>query len=471
MTDSTRTRWALRGARTLTGAAVAVGAVVAVVAGAAAPWPSTAHAPLEVVVAPTPSAAVAVCDGAVLAAGRVSGSADEIAAITSPTPVVAAEGEVEEVSVQADAVQGSEGVPAFIAPPRGRDATSLAAATSARVSGDEYAGYTADACRPALFESWLAGGSTQTGASDLVLISNPGEVTATVDITVYGATGETAPPGGAGVSIPARAQRVIPLAGLALGEDSPVVRVVATGAPVRASMQSSLIRTLVPGGLDQQSAIAFPMRTQVVPGVVVVAPPAEAGTADSPTLLRLLSPSASGEATVTVTAIGGTEPVLPATTVPVGEGTPTEVDLSGLAQGAYVVTVVATTPVVAAVWQTTGFGAGSDFAWLTSAPALEGPTLVAVPSGPSPTLQLANPGADDATVALHAISGAGSDRAIRVPAGGSASIALSASSVWQLDPGESVEVRGQVTFAASDALAGYAVWPSDAAVPPVRVYP
>jgi hypothetical protein len=123
------------------------------------------------------------------------------------------------------------------------------------------------------------------------------------------------------------------------------------------------------------------------------------------------------------------------------------------------------------VWQTTGFAAGSDFAWFTSAPTLDSPALVAVPSGPSPFLELANHGADSATVKLHAVSGGGADRTIEVPAGGSAAIAVDPRTVWSVDPGRAGDIHAQVVFTGVGALAGFAVWPSDAAAAPVLVYP
>ncbi|HCU77031.1 MAG TPA: large extracellular alpha-helical protein, partial [Microbacterium sp.] len=54
-------------------------------------------------------------------------------------------------------------------------------------------------------------------------LSNPGEVAATVTLTVYGAGGAEVPPGGGDIVVRPGAQRIIPLAGLALGEESPVV--------------------------------------------------------------------------------------------------------------------------------------------------------------------------------------------------------------------------------------------------------
>ena len=76
-------------------------------------------------------------------------------------------------------------------------------------------------------------------------------------------------------------------------------------------------------------------------------------------------------------------------------------ELSGLAVGQYTVEVSAQAPVLAAVWQTTGFGEGSDFAWYTAAPPVSAPSLFAAPPGPAPVLALAN-STDEAITELTA---------------------------------------------------------------------
>src|SRR3546814_6297364 len=65
----------------------------------------------------------------------------------------------------------------------------FAAAGSSSVEAADLRGFAASACRPPLLESWLVGGATTTGSGDLVVLSNPGTVAATVQITVYGASG------------------------------------------------------------------------------------------------------------------------------------------------------------------------------------------------------------------------------------------------------------------------------------------
>ncbi|WP_426806218.1 DUF5719 family protein, partial [Stenotrophomonas sp. SrG] len=80
-----------------------------------------------------------------------------------------------------------------------------------------------------------------------------------------------------------------------------------------------------------------------------------------------------------VTPIGRDEPALDPEVVPLVGGRPVEIDLGGLPVGSYTVEVEADAPVVSAVWQTTGFEEGDDFAWYTPSPLVAVPSLFAVP--------------------------------------------------------------------------------------------
>ncbi len=465
-----RMRVALGGARMVTGLAASAALVVAVMLATMTGWPTLHRAPVVVAAVPAPAAASAVCAGALLATGRVVTDATTITVAAPVLPFAAASaGRPAQLPLAMPDVDGEAGAVAFIAAPHGGAATAVTGAQSASVISDDLTGFAADACRPALFDSWLVGGAATTGSADLVLLANPADVAATVQLTVYGTAGAVVPPGAAALTVPPHAQRALPLAGLALGMPSPVVRVTATGAPVRASLQSSIVRTLVPGGVDQESAIAGTATQQVIPGVTVTALPGQAGASNVATVVRMLSPGRSGTGTVTVTAVGAAAPALRPTAVPLAADTPTEVELGGLVPGAYTVTVTADTPVVAAAWQATGFGAGSDFAWFTSAPALDGPAPVAVPAGVAPVLQLTNTARTAVTVAVGQDGGATVQ--VGVPASGSASLPLAPLSSWRLDPGGATGVHAAVVFAAPGAIAGFAVWPPDAAAGAMRVYP
>lgn len=461
MTDNRVRRWAATSARVVIGTGIAVAAVIAVGAGIAAPWPTVSAEPVSVEALPAPSESVIACDGPLLALGRTVEQAGQLS--------IAAAQQVVSGPAASGAETGSLTAPGdaqpvvLSAPPLGGERVELAAAGSASIADADLQGFAASACTPALAESWLVGGASTTGANDLVVLSNPGDVAATAQLTVFGAAGPSTPPGGRDRVIAAGSQVVIALPGLQRDEESPVIRVTSTGAPVRASLQTSLIRVLTPGGVDQVQAVAAASVRQVIPGVTVVAEPDGANPA---TIVRILSPTSDGEATVTVTEIDGASAGT-SSVVPLAAGVPSELELGELAAGRYTVTVDSSAPTVAAVWEATGFGAGSDFAWHAAAPEIATPSVFAVPDGPSPQLTLVNPNESEASVSLTADGGAATT--VTVPAQSSVSVSVDAGLVYRLDP--AAPVHAAVGMSSADALAGFAVWPADAAAPPITVYP
>lgn len=456
------------------GSVITAAAVAAGVALVALPLPAMSHrSGVSIAAHPPASASVATCVGPVIAAGRDATRAAQLtdAAPAALTSAAVSQGAVTDAVASAlttPDVTGGAGPTTLRAAPVGGEPAEIAAASSAQVSADDLSGFAASACARPEMESWLVGGSGATGASDLVVLANPGAVAARVTITVYGATGEAVPVAGNGIVVAAGTQRVIPLASLALREENPVLRVTAAQAPVRAALQTSLTRVLTAGGVDQVGATAVPDTDLVVPGVPVVTTQGGAGESNVPTSVRLLSPGADAQATVTVLQNGGT--VGTPQTVPLQAGVPLKLDLGGLATGTYAVRVSATAPVTGAVWATSGFGAGSDFGWFVAADAISAPALVAVAAGSSPTMTIVSSTGEPQTVVLTAASGTGAKTDVSVPGSGSVTVPVRAGEVYRVDPGTG-SVRAAVTYAGAGAVAGYPVAPSASAASAVTVYP
>ncbi|MDW4573352.1 DUF5719 family protein [Microbacterium sp. M3] len=468
MSDRRVFRWATTSARLLIGTAVSIIAVVAVVTAVSVPWPTVVREPLSVPATPAPAASVIACDGPLLSIGRDPSDADALT-VAAPQSVVggAAEGEApEEQRLETTGI--GPGPLAFVAQPFDGRAVDVAATGSATISDEDLAGFAAAACRPPLLDSWLIGGSAATGAADLVLLANPGSVPATVQLTVYGATGPQTPPGGADLIIPPGTQRVVPLAGIALGEETPVVRVSAVGAAIHASLQTSITRTLTPGGVDQVGPVAHAETRQTIAGVTVTAPDDEDGAPEELTVLRMLAPAAATTARVTVAGVGRGEPLREPQDVALEAGLPLELALDGLAPGSYTVTVEADAPMLAAVRQATGVQEGDDFAWYTPAPEVSVPSLFATPGGPTPSLTVINPAGEPVAVSVTAVDG-GSPLDLTIPANGSLEVRLGARTVYLLDP--AAPVRAGLSFAGDGALAGVPIWPADVATPAIVVYP
>jgi hypothetical protein len=469
MTDRRMLRIATRGARVLAGVLTSAVFVVAVVTAVAIPWPLHAQKPVSVTATPAPTDTVLVCGGPLLALARNAENAAALSVaaperLTTAAPVGQPAPRQSALTLP-DLADG--GAPVLTAPPVSSARAVIAGAGSATVQSDDLVGFAASSCQEPRLESWLVGGATTTGASDLVRIANPGAVPASVELTVYGASGGRVPPGGTFV-VPPRTEKVVPLAGLILGEQAPVVHVSASGAPVRAALQASITRTLIPGGVDQVSAVPTADRTQVIPGVTA-APATAGGSNESPTtVLRLLSASSTSTATVTVLSTSGATESHQS--VPLQAGIPAEVALSTLGPGQHTVRVDSDARVVAAVWSTTGFAAGSDFAWYPAAPEVAASTLVTVPDGPSPVLSIVNSGTKPAVVKLTPVDGS-SPRSLTIPGGRTLAVSVAARSSFTLDPQKGAHVRAAVTLTGSGALADLPVWPGVAAAASIVVYP
>lgn len=476
MSDRRRFRWAATSARMLAGTLAAAGFVVGVVTLSAVPWPTVERAPLALSVTPEPDTVTLACPGGLVALGRTAENALGLsqAAAASVTSGGRPDAAAAAPRILETEVPEAAGPEAYAAEPENREPALLAAAGAATVSDPDLSGFAASACRPPLTESWLVGGSGTTGAADLVILTNPGTVPATVQLTLFGASGEQQPAGGADIVVRAGAQRIVPLAGLLLGEQSPVIRVTATGAPIQASLQTSVTRTLQAAGIDQIGPIVAPSTEQVIAGVAVPAPTQGEGAGEgAQTIVRVMAPAAgeAGPISATVTAVDAATgaSVGSPVSVPLEPGVPLEAEVTGLTEGEYIVRVEANAPVVAAAWHTSGFVQGSDFAWFTSAPALGATALVAAPAGPPAVLSLFNSGDDVAGVTVSALDGA-VIQAVDLPAGASAVVPVDARSVSVIETSGGV-IHAGLSLAGDNALAGYPVWPSDAAAPPTIVYP
>lgn len=455
MSQKTAIRIVATGARLLIGIAVVVGCVAAVVAGIALPWPSIANEPAQVQVVPTAGDTTLVCTGAFRAVGRNPLDAVQQFPAAASDLTVGGNGAREESALAVPELADTAGPQVYVAGAERGAAAPVVAAESVVLAADDLSGLAAAPCRETRTESWLVGGSVETGTNDLIILSNPGDVTATAKLTVFGfeQTAST-------VLVPAGTQLSVPLSSIAAGAQDPVVRVTAAGAPLRAVLQSSLIRTLDPAGIDLQDSTPAPASELVFSGVQVLS--ADSGSAL--TVLRLMATEQATEVEVTVRS-GGVEALR--MTVPLESTTAAEVNLDGLPPGLYSVEVRGDAPLVGAVRQATGTGPGSDFAWMTPAPELNAEVLFAVPQGPAPRLQVVNSAAAAASVSLTPLDGTPTE--ITVEPGADAVIDLAPGTIYSIAADETI--RAAVIQTGTDQVAGWPLWPGAAAKEPITVYP
>lgn len=456
MTQNRAVRVVATGARLLAGVVIAVACVAGVTAAVALPWPGSVGEPAQVAVTPTAGDTTLVCTGAYRAVGRNAQDAAQQASAGTPALTVDSSGARQDSALAMPDLDEAAAPQRFIASAEEGEAALVAAAESIVLQADDLSGLAASACREARTESWLVGGTVQTGTNDLIILSNPGDVAATVTLTVFGLEQTSTK-----TLVPAGTQVSLPLSSIAAGSQQPVVRLTAAGAPVRAVLQSSLIRTLDPSGIDLQDTASSPQRDLSFAGIQVVT-----DSEDSPlTVLRLMATGEATEARITVRdGLAEVQHV----SVPLEEATPAEVSLDDLAAGVYSVEVHADSPIVGAVRQTTRTGPGSDFAWMTPAPEIFREILVAIPAGPGPRIHLVNDGDADAAVSLVPSSG-GDAEEITVPARGDAVVDVSADTVYALTSDQAVHAA--VMLSGTDALAGWPLWPGAAAQAPIIVYP
>ena len=221
---------------------------------------------------------------------------------------------------------------------------AVGAASSALVTAGDLRGLAAASCRAPTTDAWLVGGSTELGATALLVLQNAGSTPAVVHLDVYGATGEVDLPTEQYLVAPG-AERVVVLGGLAPQERRIAVHVAATGGRVTAFVQDSTLEGFTPTGTDLVVPGAEPARRQVVPAVMLLATDVDDPDAG---LLRLLVPG-DEPATARVRLLGpdGVEPLPGAEALVLEPGVVTDVPLGGLPQGAYTIVVDADHAVVA----------------------------------------------------------------------------------------------------------------------------
>lgn len=449
------------GARLVVGAIVAAACVAGVVAGIHAPWPTLAQTPAHVDVTPLAGDSTLVCNGDLRAIGR--NSSDPLAMRTAGSPTVTTGSTTDEPTsapIRVSEVVDAQDASVLTGAVSGRTAPLIAATESIAVTSDDLTGFAALPCGTPRLESWLVGGSVATGTSDIVVLTNAAEVTATVTLSVFGESRSTRT-----VLVPARTQVSTSLASVAAGNTAPVVHVESDGAPVRAALQSSRVLTLDAAGVDLQDAVAGPQQNPVIAGVQVFG--GDGDDADM-TVLRLLAPQDTAEARVIVRAAGSTA-VATEFAVALTAGLPADVSLSGVAPGSYTLEIDAGAPVLSAVRQQDGLGAGTDFAWVTPAPEIDEDALVAVPAGPEAQLHLMNTTDVDATVTVTPDEGRGEPQQVTVGAGSSVEVDVTAQTTYLLQT--SGTVHSAVTMASAGALAAWPVQPSPGAAQSIRVYP
>jgi hypothetical protein len=371
---------------------------------------STGIAPLTTLVSPESVTRSIVCAGDVV--GYVGDSAI-ISGISATTRVLSG-GDVTTDLTMDSTANGS-------AIMNSGDSNYVVATEFGSVKTESVAGYLATECGDPLNDQWLVGGSTMTGRDTIITISNGSAVEARIDLEIWGSAGKVDAPGSQGIVIPAQSQRSYSVAGFAPDEESPAIHLLSNGAAVWATLQTTVVRGLVPGGLDRIGPVAAPTTSVSFPVLTVPTEKSigkllvDPSYADVVTALRFLVPG-DADATITITLDPYAEGDSQVVTASIPAGSTLDLPITELSAGDWAVSVESDQPIVAAA--RVGFhdaGTGiTDIAWASAAPAQTGIASVLVPGGAS--LGLTNVGATDATVTI--VSGGGIGENVVIPARG-----------------------------------------------------
>lgn len=460
------------------GGVVGLGIAGIAIAGASLlPIPSFQAAVPVSTVKPVPADQQRVCPGPLLALAADAGEATAASPFDSPVSTYGADdGSIETRTLKADSDASSDSeAPQVltVATPKGAPAPPrIAGAQSQNATTDDLAGLAAAACGEASADSWLVAGSTALGQTSLLTLSNPTSVQATVDVTIFAETGPVDAPGAAGIVVPAGAQKVIPLAGLAPSVAAPVVHVQSTGGQVLASLQQSFEQGIDPRGVELAGATGSPSRVQVISGMTIAnlaaiqgAQSGEGYGVDLPAV-RVFVPGDT-DADITVGAVGENGTAAGNSYAQtVKAGVVSEIPLDHLKDGNYTVTVRSSVPVVAAARTSVAGAKAHDFTWFVSSQPMDATFLAAVPSAPTPMVHFANPGEKDQKVTIEGRNG--KPATLTIPAEGAANVKVGAG-MYTVSGGDGLYVS--VSFAADGRASSFALNPPGPLAAPIEVYP
>ncbi|MFJ3382319.1 DUF5719 family protein [Curtobacterium sp. NPDC090217] len=465
MSTTPARRWIVRGTATAIAVVVAVGTIGAAHAFGTTEAPGR---PAGRTVTPVPADAERVCAGSALRLSDDAGNdATKATTVGTATVATATTGESVERSDLASSTNGSSD-PTLLTAPAGDTTPQVAGSSYQNVSNGDLVGVAAASCDDPSQSTWLVGGSTETGRTSLITLSNPTDVNATVDLSIYDGTGTVSAPGTTGIVVAPNSQKVVPLSGFVSDQGSTVVHVTSSGGQIVAHMQETVVRTLTPGGFDIVSGGAAPSRSQVIPAVVLRgAQEAQRGddTADAAPIVRLFVPGdKAARVTLGITTADGGGTTVNTTAEP---GVVTDVSLDDFPDGRYSFSVSSTEPVVAGARTTTPTDHDwTDLGWFASAEPLGAKAITSVAPGDGARLNVVNPTTEDATVVIRS----GDDRkSVRVPSGSTETVGVDTAKQLTITGAKGL-VAG-ITYQGDDGVAGFPIRPETEVSTPVRVYP
>ncbi|MDR2379423.1 MAG: DUF5719 family protein [Bifidobacteriaceae bacterium] len=341
---------------------------------------------------PNPTAVESISRG--LVAGGDGGQAQALGETAAPTrlsgqgrAVSVVNGLVGDAPTSLTAFVGAAGA----APP------VAAGATFQHLGDGDLRGVAATACAAGGADAWVVAGSTETGSSARLLLTNAGLTNVRADLSLWDGAGPVEAVGLTGLMVPPRSQRAILLEGYVGGASRLAVRVTASGGDLAVFLQHSRLQGLVQGGVELAAPGQGPALEALVGGLDVTASDFDSARTSA---LRVLNPG-DQVASVSVELWGPDGP----TSLPgleeaqVNPGVVADLSLGGLPEGRYAALIRSDQPIVAAGLSLRSGGEGEveEFAWTaTAAAAAAG--YVALPTADLTPLLVTSAAADTALV-------------------------------------------------------------------------
>lgn len=449
---------------------VAATAAAALAAGVLlVPAPAAAPAVPAATITPERADQTLVCAGGAL--GLTRGDDPQPTVVAAPDRAAFGTGLVESALTTSTAADGGAAV---VTLPREAPGDGLAAAESVRADTLDVSGLAASECLSPGRSAWLVGGSTTVGRTTWIVLSNADVVDAVVDLRLWGERGPIEAVGVSGIIVAAGTQRVVPLAGIAVDEPSPVVQVTSSGGSIAATLQTSIVRGLDPDGLSVITPVASPAARHVIPALPVIGLEAALerfsadGAADAFTALRMLAPGdVPVDVTVTLVPEQGALGLTTQTTL--DPGVVLDLPFSDLTDGEYGVVVEASAPIVVAARTSVVGTSGADVEWFTPAAALSpgdevlaavAPLGVGPAAGQRAVLHLLAPGGADVDIDGLAVS---------VPPGAVVTVPVASEAGLRIRT--TGALHASVTYRGDGLLAGSRVAPRPTAAGVVTVLP
>lgn len=267
------------------------------------------------------------------------------------------------------------GLPPVLATGVGSLAPGLALDQFTLGTGNGTRGLGAMRCVAAGADQWFVGGGAGVGRTGTVLLANPEDSPATVDVVLWGPDGPLPAPAGRGVLVPARGQASVAFSDLAPGVLDFVVHIETRSGRVAAAIFDRQSNGLIPRGMDWVPITTPPGLRQVVTGI-----PAKV----SPVRLSILSPTRDTTVTVRLLTPSGSFSPAGANSVSLQAGQVQVVDLTkSLRELPAAVELTSDSPIVAGAWyRLDGAGGVGEFAYAAGSPEIAGSAAIAgLPSG------------------------------------------------------------------------------------------